>query len=393
VSPPDPAPEPRGAAAVPRWLHTGAAWSWRLLLVAAAFLGSLWVLRRLQFVVLPVAIALGVACVLGPAARRLEARGWRPLLAAWVVVGGSFLVVAGIVAALAPSVVNELGDVGDSLDEARADIEDWLRDGPLHLDERDIERLEDAVEVGGDGLSPGTARRGVTLVLELLTGALLTLVLTFFFVKDGPNMWRWVVDRVAPERRDVVGACGLAARRTLAAYLVGVAMAGTIEGIAIGIGLWIIGVPLVIPLAVITFFAAFVPIVGATVAGALAALVALASGGTGDAVLVAVLAVVIQQLDGDVLQPLIMRRQVSLHPAVVLIALAAGGTVAGIVGAVVAVPVAAVALAVGREVRVARLATPTSTSTSGGTAGRSGLVTGSDRLLAPPGPTTGTPPA
>jgi putative heme transporter len=378
VSPLDPVHEARGPAAVPRWLHVGAAWSWRLLLVGGATLGALYVLRRLQFVVLPVVVALGAACVLGPMARRLEQRGMRPLLAAWVVVGGSLLVVGGLVAALAPAVANEVNDVGDSLDDAKADIEDWLRDGPLDLDDREIERLEDAVQDGG-GLSAGSARRGVSLAFEVVTGALLAFVLTFFFVKDGPTMWRWVVDRVAPERRELVAACGFAARRTLAAYLVGVAMAGTIEGVTIGIGLWIIGVPLVVPLAVITFFAAFVPILGATVAGALAALVALAAGGTGDALLVVALAVVIQQLDGDVLQPLIMRRQVSLHPAVVLVALAIGGTAGGIAGAVVAVPVAAVALAVAHEVRVARLATP--------------LVTGSGPPLAPPGPTTGTPPA
>ncbi|NNE95658.1 MAG: AI-2E family transporter, partial [Acidimicrobiales bacterium] len=155
----------------------------------------------------------------------------------------------------------------------------------------------------------------------------------------------WIVERVAPARRNAVDRAGSAAMGTLRSYLMAVSLAGVVDAFAIGLGLWIIGVPLVIPLAVITFFAAFLPVVGATAAGVLAATVALVANGPIEALVVVALTLVVQQLEGNLVLPVLMGNHVPLHPVVVLVALTAGGSLAGIIGAFVAVPFAAMVTA------------------------------------------------
>jgi putative heme transporter len=185
-----------------------------------------------------------------------------------------------------------------------------------------------------------------------VVGALVTLFLLFFFVKDGPRFYGWLRAVVPESRRRNVEELVPEIWETLQSYLVGVVIIGLFDALFIGLALLIIGVPLVLPLAVLTFFAAFFPLVGAVVAGAVAGLVALVSGGIGDAVLVVASGLIVQQIEGNLLQPVVMGRQVQLHPAVTLLSVAAGGTVAGIAGAFLAVPVAAVTR------RVLRYASP-----------------------------------
>ncbi|MDW3217760.1 MAG: AI-2E family transporter [Acidimicrobiales bacterium] len=335
---------------VPAWLARAAGWIWRLLLLAAALYVLLWTLGRLRVVLVPVLVALLLAALASPVSEWIARRGVPRIVGAWIVLVTFVALVGAVVWMTVVGVGNQLGD-DEQWADVRSEVRTWLSDGPLGLDRDEIDDLEDRV-VGSvrDGFTTLDTGR-VRLVVEMTTGALLAVVLFFFFVKDGPSMWGWVVGRFRDDRRGVVDRAGRKAFSALAAYMRGVAFTGIVDALAIGLALWIIGVPLVVPLAILTFFGAFFPIVGATVVGALATLVALVVNGPTDALLVAGVTLAVQQIEGDVIMPLVMRRQVSLHPAVVLVALAAGGALAGIMGAFVAVPITAMAVAGGRALR------------------------------------------
>ena len=190
-------------------------------------------------------------------------------------------------------------------------------------------------------------------MLGLLGGLVTAAILAFFLVRDGDRIQQWLVEHlVDPDDRDRVEAATRTAGGTLQSYIQAVIVIGGLDAVFIGIALLVLGVPLAVPLAVLTFLGGFFPVVGATVAGFLAALVALVTGGVLDAVIVVGVVVAIQQIDGNVLQPVIMGRAVNLHPAVVLLALTAGGMLAGIIGAFMAVPIAAVATALVRKMWV-----------------------------------------
>jgi predicted PurR-regulated permease PerM len=192
-------------------------------------------------------------------------------------------------------------------------------------------------------------------VLGLLGALLTALVVAFFLNRDADSIATWLLDRLVPdEQRELVAAAGRRAGDTLRGYVQGVIIIGGLDAILIGIVLLVLDVPLAVPLAVLTFLGGFFPVVGATVAGGLAALVALVSGGWVQGLVVAGATVAIQQIDGNLLQPVIMGRAVNLHPLVILLVLTAGGLLAGIAGAFLAVPVTAAAAAIGNEVRLRR---------------------------------------
>jgi putative heme transporter len=192
---------------------------------------------------------------------------------------------------------------------------------------------------------------GVTVVGELLTGLVLSLFLTFFFVKDSERFTRWILDFAGRHREAHLREIGTRSATAVSGYLRGQATVGLVDAVFIGIGLAIVGVPLVVPLAFLTFVAAFLPLVGAFVAGALAALVALVTKGVTAALIVIGITVLVQQLEGHLLAPLLLGRAVALHPVVIILALAAGSILGGIIGAFLAVPIAAVVTAVGTYLR------------------------------------------
>lgn len=341
--------EERAPWVVPRWLEQSAAWAWRLLVVAAAVLAVVALFGRLRVVVLPVLVALLLATLGAPLVRALTDRGVPRLLASWIAVLLGLMLVGAVGYLVVEGVGTRLLQ-DTEWESVRGEVRAWLGDGPLDLSDSDIDRLEEDVRdwfVGGVGTIDVER---VRVVAEVVGGTLLTIVLSFFFVKDGPQMWAWLVRRWHPDRRPAIDVAGRAAFDSLAGYVRGVAVTGLVDAVAIGLALWLIGVPLVVPLAVLTFFGAFFPIVGATVVGALGTVVALVANGPGDAVLVALATLAVQQLEGDLIMPVVMRRTVRLHPAVVLVALAAGGALAGIAGAFVAVPVVAAIAAVLRAV-------------------------------------------
>lgn len=350
IPPPDRGPTRRSLAGweVPAWLGTGAGWSWRLLLVGALLYFALQMFVMLWLIVLPLLVGLFAAGLLGPLKSKLTDLKIPSLLATWVVL----LLGLGIVVLM---IVGSSVFIGEHLagstewEETRDEVRNWLRTGPLDLSDDDVDDLEARAE---SYLRSGTFNsQRVRLMIELIGASFLALVLSFFFIKDGDRIWSWLVERIRAPRQSSVDRAGRAAFDALRGYIRGVAITGVIDAVLIGAVLVVLDVPLAVPLAVLTFFAAFLPIVGATIAGALSALVALVANGPRTAIIVAVATLIIQQVEGDVVMPMVMRRTINLHPVVVLTALAIGGTLGGIAGAFVSVPVAAMSVAMGRELR------------------------------------------
>ncbi len=343
-------PSPR----YPPALEQAVGLSWRFLVLAAALALAAFVLYQLRLVVVPAVAAMLLSTLLVPPVDWLRRQGWPRLVATGIVLLGAGAVVAGAVALVAPAVADEVGATSDAVEEGLARVEDWLVNGPLNLSRDDIDRYVDLamerVRNNGSALASGLLSSAY-LALEVVAGTLLALVLTFFFVKDGDVICGWALRHVDERHHALARALGRRAWATAGAYLRGMAVVGAVDAAVIGIGLAVIGVPLVGPLAALTFVGAFFPLVGATVAGVVAALVALVSGGLVDALLVAGLVVLVQQVEGDVLAPLVMGRTLRLHPVVIVVVLTAGAVVAGMLGAFLAVPVTAVAAAIGNELR------------------------------------------
>lgn len=346
---------PTKPLAVSPVLEATAAWSWRILVVSAAVALGAIVFYQLRVVTVPVFLAIVLSTLLVPPAHFLQSKGLRPALSTAVVFFGSLLLLGGLVYVLSAPVSEEFADLGPQVSSAIDDVNNWLVTGPLELDQTELDRYVDSVvqsaQENAQNLGTGVVS-SATLAAEILAGFILTIVLTFFFTKDGPRLARAIIDRFPLQRREVVTAAGLRAYHTLGGYLRGVALTGVIDALFIGVALFFIGVPLLLPLVVLTFFGAFFPVVGATLAGALAAAVALVNGGPTDALLVIIAVLIVQQIEGHLLQPLLVGRAVALHPVVIICALGVGAVVAGILGAFLAVPVAAVVGAVVRELEL-----------------------------------------
>ena len=335
-------------------LGIAARYSLRFLIVTAAIVVLVYVLIRLRLVVLPVIVALFVTSVLAPPAAWLRKRGWPNILATWTVMLVSLGLFVGLITLLAPSVANELEDMGAAVREGSEDVLEWLAEGPLGISRQEVEdyidRAADTLRENRETITAG-AVSGALLLVEFIAGFFLTLVLVFFFLKDGPKMWEWFLTRVPRRNREHVKQIGTRAWGTIGAYIRGTAIIGVVDAVLIGIALIVVGVPLVAPLMVLTFLAAFLPLVGAVLAGIVASLVALVTQGPLEAAIIAGAILVIQQVEGDVLQPVVMGRAVKLHPVVILVALTAGSILGGVIGGFLAVPIAAVAANVGSYLR------------------------------------------
>lgn len=306
---------------------------------------ALTVLGQLVIVLAPVAVALFATRALSVPAGWLAGRGWRPAPAAATTLVGALLLVAGLVALLAPPMVDEFSNLGPTVEEGITEVEDWLvDDGPFDISRQEVEDAEDDLVARGRDVLEGSEEqltRGARTAVSGLAGLLLAVILTFFALKDGPRFVAWV-DRCTPaDHQHTVRTIAQASWGALGGYLRGAALLGLLEAIVIGATMAIMGAGLVIPVMVLTFAAAFVPLVGATVAGVIAVLVTLAAGGLVPALVVAVVAVLVQQLDNDLLAPWIYGRSLELHPVVILLSIAAGTGLFGFAGTVLAVPVTA----------------------------------------------------
>jgi predicted PurR-regulated permease PerM len=342
------------AGSVPRWLQTSAAWSWRLLLLAAALYVAARVAALLYIVVVPCAAAILLTALLQPLTARLRRRGMSPLAATWctlllaiVLFGGAVWLVTTRVQADYPSLVTQFK-------HTTTQVQAWLAGPPFHLHTGNLQQLSnDVVKYLSQHKSAveGTVVTGSKIVVELLAGVVLCFFVSFFLIKDGDRIWQWLTSRFQPERRRRAGLAGAAAWQAVVYYVRGTVAVAAIHAVVMGITLTIIGAPLVAPLALFMFVAAFVPLVGVLVAGAVALLVVLATKGWIAAIIVLVVMVVMNQLEGHLLQPQVVGKMVRLHPLAVILVLAVGGVVAGIAGAVVAVPITAAVTRAARALR------------------------------------------
>lgn len=333
---------------VPRLLVAASEIGWRLLVVFATAAVVVYALTRVGFAVIPVVIALLLSTLLVPPARALRRRGVPAALATVMVMLTAVLLVAGLIALVASGAAHEANDLSTQISGGADKLGTLVADLPLGLSERDVRRqidsIDDRIRNNSSAVRSGVVS-GAAAAGQVLGGLAIVLVVLFFFVKDGDIMWRRI-RRMFPEaRQPALEELGERSWRVLSAYVRGVVFVALFDAVFIGLGLLVLGVPLVLPLAVLTFLLAFVPLIGAVVAGAAAVLVALLAKGVVAAVLVLGIVLLVQQLEGNILYPMIVGRTVELHPVVVLLAVTVGGLLYGIVGAALAVPIAAVASA------------------------------------------------
>ncbi|MFH8803206.1 AI-2E family transporter [Streptomyces sp. NPDC017936] len=345
-----PLSSPRTRAA----LRTSARISVDLLLVFAMLMVALWLLGRMWSVVWPLVVGLLLTTLTWPSTRFLRRHGWGPASAASAVTVVFLLVAAGVVALIAVPVASQSGELTDGVVEGLQRLREWASGPPLNIgDDQITKALDTAVARAQDGVGSMVTAvvTGVSTVVNGVVTAVLAVFLMFFFLKDGPRFLPWLARQLPGRLATDVPEVAARSWDTLGAFVRSQALVGLLDAVLIGIGLWVLDVPLVLPLAVLTFVSAFVPIVGALFAGFVAVLIALVSNGLTDALIVLAVIVVVQQLEGNVFQPMIQSRGLGIHAAVVLLAVTLGGSLAGIVGSLLAVPVAAVLAVVWNYVR------------------------------------------
>jgi predicted PurR-regulated permease PerM len=321
-----------------------AAWAWRLLVILAAIVALLWVVRRLEIIFVPVALATMLAALLLPVVDFLDRRGAPRGGAVTLVLLGGIAVVGGILAFVVSQFIEGAPALVDQVSTSLKGVGDWLTQGPLHVNQQQIDQARksaiEALQNNQEKLTSGALSTAGT-VTEIVTGALLVLFTLIFVLLGGRNIYGFVT-KIFPENvRERVRDAGRSGFHSLIGYVRATFLVALVDAVGIGTGLAIMSVPLALPLASLVFLGAFVPLIGAVVAGFLAVIVALIAKGLFYALITLGLVIAVQQLEGHVLQPLVMGRAVSIHPLAVVLAIAGGGVLAGIVGALLAVPTVA----------------------------------------------------
>ena len=319
-------------------------WCLRLLFIAAALYVGWQILGQLWQGVLPVTLAIIVCTVLSAPNSWLRRRGVPAALAALLTLGSFFLVIAGIIWAIAPSIGRQSQTLYYQAFEGILSVQLWLQGPPLNINSDDLNSFFNEVATwlqNQAGTIAGEIFSGIGAATSVIVTIGVVLVLTFFFLKDGHRFLPWARKLAGETAGWHVTEALTRAWQTLAGFVRAQAMVSAVDAVFIGIGLVVIGVPMALALSVITFIAGFIPIVGAFTAGALAVLVALVSLGFTEAVAVLILVVAVQQIEGNILSPFLQAKAMNLHPVIVLLSVTVGGTLFGIVGAFLAVPVAA----------------------------------------------------
>jgi len=333
----------------PEWIRRLGAVSWPIAVAGVVVWGFASLVSTLTPVVVPLAVALLLTGVLHPAVRRLERPGWPswlvPLIAVLTLLG----VLVGIVTVAGARLADEWPQLQDEFESSLADLEErfsiTLPDipGADPSSGSSSDSSSDSASGSGSGndVTTSEAAQVFTVGSTILFGIFLALALTFLFLKDGAWIWAWIVDRVPRSHRRGVDDVGRSAWSTVGGYVRGLTVVALFDALGIGLGLLLLGVPLVLTLAVLQFVLSYVPTIGAFVAGAVAVVVALGSEGLVTAALVLALVVLVQQLGNDVIEPWVMDRMIGLHPVMVLVAVTAGAVLWGIAGALLFVPLAA----------------------------------------------------
>jgi predicted PurR-regulated permease PerM len=338
-------PQPAPDAQVPRLLQQSAAWSWRLLLTGGVIYLAFRFAVELRLVVIPLIAALLLTALLQPEANWLRRHGFSPLLATWCMILIALVVIAGAMTLVVNQIADQYQTLFSEVERTIGHLQHSLAGPPFRLNSSRLEALSKnllSYISQHKSVVAGTVLTGGKYLAEFLAGAVLTLFITFFLLKDGARIWAWLIRGMRPVARRRTDRAGDQAWRALVYYMRGATAVAAIHSVVLGVALWLLGVPLLVPLVVLVFLAAFVPLVGILVAGALAVLVALATKGWVVAVILLGVLVVENQIEDHLLQPLVVGRIIRLHPLAIILALAVGGIIAGIPGAIIAVPFAAV---------------------------------------------------
>ncbi|MGV9243025.1 AI-2E family transporter [Streptomyces sp. NPDC003710] len=336
---------PHPVEAVPWGVRVAAEASWRVLVLA----GTVWVLMRVisavQLVVLAFVCALLITALLQPAVARLKRHGVPrgPATALTAILG---FVIMGLIGWFVTwQVMENIDSLSNQIQDGIDELRKWLLHSPFHVTDKQIneiaKNLREAIGANTDQIT-SAGLEGVTVIVEALTGILLTMFSTLFLLYDGRRIWEWTLKLVPAAARPGVAGAGPRAWSTLTAYVRGTVIVALIDAIFIGLGIYFLNVPMAVPLAVFIFLFSFIPLVGAVASGALAVVVALVTQGVFTAIMTLVVVLAVQQIEGHILQPFILGRAVRVHPLAVVLSVTAGGMIAGIGGAVVAVPLVAV---------------------------------------------------
>jgi predicted PurR-regulated permease PerM len=330
--------------AVPAGLDRAAGWCWRLIVCAAAAAGVFFLLWWLKVIVLPMIVALTICPALTALSNWLRRRGLGRAAPGTALLAG-LLVVAGLISVVAVSIIAQYDELVDSVGRGVDRLIDWLEGEPFNLS---LDRAQDLDSSLGDAWGEASSYlvSGLKTGAALITGLVLAVAVLYFLLRDGAGLWRAFLRRVPETNRAGIELAGNRAWSALRGFVRGTALIAAIDAVLIGLGLWILGVPLAFALAVLIFLGSFIPFVGATISGLVAVLVAFADEGWVTALIALGLVLGVQFLEGNFLQPIIQSRTVDLHPAIILLAVAAGASLFGIIGAYLAVPVTAVAFAV-----------------------------------------------
>ncbi|MGB8391611.1 AI-2E family transporter [Mycobacterium sp.] len=331
-------------ASVEPLVRKTAAWAWRLLVILAALVAVLWVVKKLEVIVVPVLVALLLSALLVPVVDWLDRRGLPRGGAVTLVLLAGFAILGGILAFVVNQFVDGLPGLTDQVTRSIESTRRWLIHGPAHLRGEQIDNAGNAaiaaLHDNQAKLTSGALSTAATIT-ELITAAVLTLFILIFFLYGGRNIWQYVTKIFPSDVRDRVREAGHAGYGSLIGYVRATFLVALTDAAGVGTGLAIMNIPLALPLASLVFLGAFIPLVGAVIAGFLAVVVALLAKGFVYALITLGVLVAVNQLEAHLLQPLVMGRAVSIHPLGVVLAISTGGVLAGIVGALLAVPTVA----------------------------------------------------
>jgi predicted PurR-regulated permease PerM len=347
VRAPAPAAEPvrDAASSVPFAMRVAAAWSWRLLLIGGVLAVVIFLIIQLRYVIIPVLVAVLLSALLVPFSMLLRRHGWPKWLAITVAMLATILGVGGLLTLGISQIVRGSGDLAAQSVVAWEDFRAWLLEGPLHVTPEQfddmVQQVVESVQQDSGVLVTG-ALSVSSSIGHFLAGILLALFATLFILIDGRHIWNWIVGIFPRRARAAIDGAGRSGWATLESFVKVQILVATIDAIGIGLGALILGVPLAVPIAILVFLGSFIPIVGAVVTGALAVFVALIYNGWVIALIMLGVVLLVQQVEGHILQPLIMGTAVKVHPLGVVVAVTAGSLLAGIPGALFAVPIAAV---------------------------------------------------
>ncbi|MBT9605596.1 AI-2E family transporter [Microbacterium sp.] len=329
---------------VPPALRQATAYAWRLLVIAAAIGVVVWLVIQLKLLVVPMLVAILITALVWPAFSFLLRHRWPRWLAIVVTVLGTIAVISGLLWLAVWQITREFSSVRDRTVDAVGQFRQYLIDGPLHLS---AQQIDDGLRQAGTFLQQqaevlwtGALAIGTTLG-HVATGLLLTLFILLCLLADGGGIWRWTTRLFPRVARPAVDGAGRAGWRTVITYARTQLLVATIDAVGIGVGAFLLGVPLAIPIGVLVFLGAFVPFVGAVVTGALAVFIALVYNGPLIALFMLIVVLGVQQLESHVLQPILMGTAVKVHPLAVVLVVAGGAMIGGIPGALFAVPLAA----------------------------------------------------